>query len=240
MDCGGTSTSLPPNISLNMVSFEFIDNNIGVIRKRARSAPSYWGSPFADDEKKYHGRRRRRYISAGKLFIMLIQLSLLAGICLGIMRRHRWGSSTVESTTSSTNNNSTQSQAESTSETAKAKVNPSNSSPKKLQLDWSHCKEPLAKKDYFQLAEKKVEPLWLPAYPTALPMEPYSNLITALTGVQNGAKTYYRQSPALRRCHYKQSSAKVQSVTCEIVHRKYTNLSISMHDATFKFRGVCF
>ena len=208
-----------------MVSFELIDNNIGVIRQRARSAPSYWGSPFADDEKKYHGRRRRRYISAGKLFITIIQLSLLAAICLGIMRRHRWGSGVVKSTTS-TANNSTQYQAESTSETAKAKVNLSKSSPKKLQLDWSHCKEPLPKKDYFQLAEKKVEPLWLPAYPTALPMEPYSNLITALTGVQNGAKTYYRQSPALRRCHYKQSSAKVQSVTCEIVHRKYTNLSI--------------
>lgn len=223
-----------------MVSFELMDNNIGVIRNRARSAPSYWGSPFSDDEKKYHGRRRRRYISAGKLFITLIQFSLLAAICLGIMRRRRWGSSTVKSSTS-TANNSTQSKAESTAETAKSKVNPSKSSPKKLQLDWSHCNGPLAKKDYFQLAEKKVEPLWLPAYPTALPMEPYSNLITALTGVQNGAKTYYRQSPALRRCHYTHSSSKVQSVTCEIVHRKYTNLNnISMHDATFKNRKVCF
>ena len=84
--------------------------------------------------------------------------------------------------------------------------------------DWSGCA--VAKKPPSVVAER-VEPLWLPAYPTALPDKGYAAFLEALTGVPQAAKSYYRSSPKLRRCHYKGSDAKVQGITCEIVHRAY-------------------
>jgi hypothetical protein len=69
-------------------------------------------------------------------------------------------------------------------------------------------------------AVRKVEPLWLPAYPTSLPAVPYADLVTALTGVSNGAKNYYRGSKGLKRCHNLKSENNVQAITCEIVHRE--------------------
>jgi len=81
--------------------------------------------------------------------------------------------------------------------------------------DWSGCA--VAKKPPIVVAER-VEPLWLPAYPTALPDKGYAAFLEALTGVPQAAKSYYRSSPKLRRCHYKGSDAKVQGITCEIVH----------------------
>ncbi|KAL3817564.1 hypothetical protein ACHAXA_010583 [Cyclostephanos tholiformis] len=71
---------------------------------------------------------------------------------------------------------------------------------------------------------KGVEPLWLPAYPTSLPNRPYADLIAALTGVANGARSYYRSSKTLRRCHDVVrgggggSDNDVRAITCETVH----------------------
>ena len=88
--------------------------------------------------------------------------------------------------------------------------------------DWSHCLDihsPSNSRSNVQVkVYERVEPLWLPAYPTSLPAVPYSDLITALTGIKNGAKSYYRSSPSLKRCHGTKSY--VDAVTCEIVHRE--------------------
>jgi hypothetical protein len=86
--------------------------------------------------------------------------------------------------------------------------------------DWSHCIDNPPQPRLYVEVDTKVEPLWLPAYPTSLPAIPFGDLITALTGVKNGAKNYYRSSPALKRCHNTKSNSNVQAVTCEIVHRK--------------------
>jgi hypothetical protein len=85
--------------------------------------------------------------------------------------------------------------------------------------DWSHCTEGRPPKNPIDV-DRKVEPLWLPAYPTALPAAPWAGLITALTGVHNGAKSFYNKSKSLKRCHNVKSDTNVQAITCENVHRK--------------------
>lgn len=87
--------------------------------------------------------------------------------------------------------------------------------------DWSHCIDILPQPSFNKKEDKRVEPLWIAAYPTSLPAKPYADVITALTGVKNGAKSYYRSSPTLKRCHGTSSNTNIQAVTCEIVHRKY-------------------
>jgi hypothetical protein len=86
--------------------------------------------------------------------------------------------------------------------------------------DWGHCPvEPPPPKT--TTSGKKVEPLWMPTYPTSIPIRPYADLITGMTGVANGAKSYYRSTKTLKRCHDKNGNgASVQAITCEIVHRE--------------------
>jgi hypothetical protein len=96
--------------------------------------------------------------------------------------------------------------------------------------DWSRCIEPRPPKSRRD-AVRKVEPLWLPAYPTALLAAPYADLIAALTGVSNGAKNYYRGSKGLKRCHNVKSENNVQAVTCEIVHRKSVLLRVCLMES---------
>jgi len=229
-----------------MVTFEFIDGNIGVIRnraspskisqKRGATSPSppmspSWGVAADNDiqgspSKKYHGRRRGRRItiSAGKLFLYMIMIALLVAICTGIMR-HR--SQYTVPTANNNNTNTIESQQVETKgdvqqEEAKAISTTSRKldSIQPLKLDWSHCKTKPPTQKAKPTIDKKVEPLWLPAYPTSIPMLHYSELVEALTGVENGHKTYYRTSPTLKRCHILNRDVKVGAVTCESVHRK--------------------
>ena len=224
-----------------MVTFEFIDGNIGVIRNRASpsktsqkrgvthpSSPPMspsWGVAADNDiqsspSKKYHGRRGRRIsISAGKLFLYMIVISLFVAICTGIMR-HR---SQYTVPTANNNTNTTESQQVETKVEAKeATTSRKLDSIQPLKLDWSHCKTKPPTQKAKPTIDKKVEPLWLPAYPTSIPMLHYSELVEALTGVENGHKTYYRTSPTLKRCHILGRDVKVGAVTCESVHRKYS------------------
>ena len=230
-----------------MVSLELFDNNnIAVIRNRVRTSLRNGTSDALNggakaknnnnniDTKKYHGKKRRRPISAGKLGMFIVLISLTAAVYLGVMRhRGRFVSSSL-----STNSTSTTAEAKpepqkvgsidlkreaetkrDTSQKVKEKKPTSSSSPQKI--DWSQCtKKPPVQKPRITYAMKKVNPLWLPAYPTSIPSQPYSDLIKMLTGIDNGAKTYYRTSPSLKRCHYVNSNANIHSVTCEIVHRK--------------------
>ena len=223
-----------------MVTFEFIDGNIGVIRNRAlpsktsqkRGVSSYpsppmspsWGVAADNDaqsspSKKYHGRRRggRISISAGKLFLYMIVVSLLVAICTGITR-HR---SQYTVPTANNNTNTTESQqVEINVEAKEATTSRKLDAIQPLKLDWSHCKSKPPTQKPKPTIDKKVEPLWLPAYPTSIPMLHYSELVEALTGVENGHKTYYRTSPTLKRCHILNRDVKVGAVTCESVHRK--------------------
>jgi len=235
-----------------MVTFEFIDGNIGVIRNRASPSktsqkrgvtypsppmsPS-WGVAADNDacqgspSKKYHGRRRGRRIpiSAGKLFLYMIIVYLIVAICTGIMRYR----SQYTMPTANNNTNTTESQQVETkvkaSEEAKAAATTSRKldAIQPLKLDWSHCKTKPPTQKAKPTIDKKIEPLWLPAYPTSIPMLHYSELVEQLTGVENGHKTYYRTSPTLKRCHILNRDVKVGAVTCESVHRKY-NLEISV------------
>ncbi|KAL7520336.1 hypothetical protein ACHAWX_005060 [Stephanocyclus meneghinianus] len=66
----------------------------------------------------------------------------------------------------------------------------------------------------------KVEPLWLPAYPTSLPGKNggiYSGFLSKLTGIDAAARNYYRSSKTLKRCHSLNNPSNI-GVTCEIVH----------------------
>ncbi|KAL3779692.1 hypothetical protein HJC23_010560 [Cyclotella cryptica] len=66
----------------------------------------------------------------------------------------------------------------------------------------------------------KVEPLWLPAYPTSLPGKNggiYSDFLSRVTGIDNAARNYYRSSKTLKRCHSLNNPSNI-GVTCEIVH----------------------
>jgi len=235
-----------------MVTFEFIDGNIGVIRNRASPSKSSqkrgvahpssppmspsWGVAADNNDtiqgspsKKYHGRRRGRRISisAGKLFLYMIMISLLVATCTGIMR-HR-SQYTVPTANNNTNTTVTESkQVETKVEEAKeATTSRKLDAIQPLKLDWSHCKTKPPTQKPKPTIDKKVEPLWLPAYPTSIPMLHYSELVEQLTGVENGHKTYYRTSPTLKRCHILNRDVKVGAVTCESVHRKY-NLKLSV------------
>lgn len=83
-------------------------------------------------------------------------------------------------------------------------------------IDFSQCGDPLPKISASE-ATRRIEPLWLPTYPTSLP-ECYSAFLTELTGLPAAAKNYYRQSKSLRRCHVKNNQLNLDSVTCEVVH----------------------
>ena len=91
--------------------------------------------------------------------------------------------------------------------------------------DWSQCttnaRKAAVKFERSKLdTTDKVEPLWLPAYPTSLPGKNsaiYSNLLRAITGIESASRNYYRSSKKLKRCHYIDNPSDV-GVTCEIVH----------------------
>lgn len=89
--------------------------------------------------------------------------------------------------------------------------------------DWSHCNN-IVKTTYqisnSKIDKVKVEPLWLPAYPTSLPGDKgdiYSQFLTVLTGLDTAFRNYYRQSKTLKRCHSLNDDS-IIGVTCEIVH----------------------
>ena len=194
-----------------MVSFKLIDNesnNAAFMRSRHRVKNYVYTFHSDDDNKsadgKYHGKVRRRRITVGKLFIMIVLVSLISAFYLRAID-HRHGSSASVSQPNPKANND--------------EITQSNSNDVATKKDWSNCaKAPLQPK-LKNKVDKKVEPLWLPAYPTSLPIEQYAKFIATLTGIRDGAKTYYRQSPSLKRCHYKNSNDFVQAVTCESVHR---------------------
>ena len=88
------------------------------------------------------------------------------------------------------------------------------------QNDWSNCLQPqhnTTHPDVGPRGKKLNNPLWLPAYPTSLPVG-YSNFLTALTGLSSASKNYYRQSKTLKRCHSLNVKSGFDGVTCEIVH----------------------
>lgn len=83
-------------------------------------------------------------------------------------------------------------------------------------IDFTQCGDQLPKISASE-PTRRIEPLWLPNYPTSLPGS-YSAFLTELTGLPAAAKNYYRQSRSLRRCHVKNNQPNLDSVTCEIVH----------------------
>eukprot|EP00956_Cyclotella_meneghiniana_P034948 scaffold109781_cov92-Cyclotella_meneghiniana.AAC.5 len=98
---------------------------------------------------------------------------------------------------------------------------PEKSSAVVLKRNLSQCMahEYKAHKPKPELADK-VEPLWLPAYPTSLPGRNgaiYSSFLSTLTGIESASRNYYRSSKKLKRCHYLDNANDI-GVTCEIVH----------------------
>ena len=173
-----------------------------VIRNRLRVETGEGDVNMAPE---YHGSEGRHARSAhpGKIITTVVVLSFFFAGCMGTIRRRP-----------------SLPPASPMQEARTANISPP---PKK---DWSHCSiEPRPPKSRTNPIDK-VEPLWLPAYPTALPAVPYADLVTALTGVSNGAKNYYRGSKNLKRCHNVKSENNVQAVTCEIVHRESVLLRV--------------
>jgi hypothetical protein len=57
------------------------------------------------------------------------------------------------------------------------------------------------------------KPFWVPTYPASVPTSAFRDLVTAMTGLQQGGKSYYAQSRSLRKCQ-----GVDETVTCDIVH----------------------
>lgn len=182
-----------------MPRFELIDNTSGiaVMRSRVRVKVSDFISDNTsdDDGKKRH--KKARSARAAILLAVMIPLSVAALLYLRRMRSKHGGNSKTLSIS--------------------IKAVEEVASPTK---DWSHCKdEPPKIEDKIDHIDKRIEPMWLPAYPTSLPGS-YSNFLDALTAVPKAAKNYYRVSKGLKRCHDRAGKEMIDAVTCEIVHRK--------------------
>jgi len=212
--------------------FESIGNNITVLlpqdndngtamrRNRARGDDNQVPDHSGGDSSKYHGNKRsKKYTrtgAGGKLFLFAVILSFSMAIYVGIVKRQH--NSTFDAVPEIGGDKI----ASTGSKPEDAEIPSMREEPKVNKIvptrDWSHCiKNPPSPKETTPV-ESKLEPMWLPAYPTSLPIQGYQDLIATLTGVQKAAKSYYRSSPNLKRCHHKNGEDKIQAVTCEIVH----------------------
>lgn len=99
------------------------------------------------------------------------------------------------------------------------------SSSVEVNKNWSTCNKQsdvaaIKPIDNPRQSNGKLEPLWLPAYPTSLPGKNggiYSVFLGKLTGIDAAARNYYRSSKALKRCHTLNNPDSI-GITCEIVH----------------------
>eukprot|EP00978_Attheya_sp_CCMP212_P001409 scaffold2972_cov48-Attheya_sp.AAC.3 len=57
------------------------------------------------------------------------------------------------------------------------------------------------------------KPFWVPTYPASVPTSAFRDLVTTMTGLQQGGKSYYALSRSLRKCQ-----GIDETVTCDIVH----------------------
>ena len=159
---------------------------------------------------KNHAKRGHHLLSCGKFILLTCCLSLLGLLILAISDIDPEPSKFVRSLFGTSVTTSTKS---------------SSFVPAAPRRDWSQCttdghEVPAKYKSPKLDAIDKVEPLWLPAYPTSLPGKNsviYSNLLRAMTGIESASRNYYRSSKKLKRCHYLNTPSDV-GVTCEIVH----------------------
>ncbi|KAL7530513.1 hypothetical protein ACHAWF_003408 [Thalassiosira exigua] len=216
--------------------YELIDNNIAVLRSRGR--PKHDDDvDHSEDEKKYHGGKngKRNAPVMGKILPVMLVL-LLVCVYLTLSTKKTTGQQSTPTQISDVrhdNGNLSQPEAKESSN-GKGEASPpgieqkkaTNTDPEPKTVvavsaptkDYSHCTNDPPKPKENVFVDKKVEPLWLPAYPTSLPPASYAAFLEALTGVPKAAKSYYRSSPSLKRCHHVNSDFKVDAVTCEIVH----------------------
>mmetsp|Transcript_39635 Transcript_39635/g.71379 ORF Transcript_39635/g.71379 Transcript_39635/m.71379 type:complete len:420 (-) Transcript_39635:270-1529(-) len=199
--------------------YELIDNGIAVMRNRVRVKNIDDADHPDEDSGKYHGskgRKNARSLSGGKMFLMAVLTSLTAAFCLGTVRRRHKSTRAVPDTDNATLLEPKAKVLDTGITTeSERKVGAENLS---APRDLSHCIEnpPQPKSKIF--VDTKIEPLWLPAYPSSLPIKGYADFVSALTGVPKAAKSYYRSSPGVSRCHNPRSNYNIQAVTCEIVH----------------------
>lgn len=162
------------------------------------------GSHVSDD--KMHANGRRQLLSCGRFILITCLLSLLGLLLLAISGIDSTPSDFVDSRLGSSPI------ASSLSSVATKK-------------DWSQCTQHNEQKTFPKQLPKlekrdKVEPLWLPAYPTSLPGRSgsiYSSFLSALTGIDSASRNYYRSSKKLKRCHYL-NNPNDTCISCEIVH----------------------
>ena len=151
------------------------------------------------------GGRRQKQSTVGRIFLRFLLLCLCIAIYTGTLKRQR-----KQVTLAHNNTNGDEQIIKASSKEAVTSQ----------QKDWSHCLEtqPNPKSTAEQAPHDKVKnPLWLPAYPTSLP-EGYANFLAELTGISSAAKSYYRSSKTLKRCHNLNLKSGFDGVTCEIVH----------------------
>ncbi|KAL9180986.1 hypothetical protein ACHAXT_009791 [Thalassiosira profunda] len=167
------------------------------IRKRAH-APSEGGERAVPRDGAFNRSSRKNprvAPSIGRMLLIGLTSAFLAAIYLGVGGRGHHHSAAISESASS----------------AQQQV-------AKQPKDWSHCEDsPPAPSNASPAADKKLEPLWLPTYPTSLPAI-YEPFLKVLTGIPTAAKNYYRQSKSLRRCHQKNANALIDGISCEIVH----------------------
>ena len=222
--------------------FEFVGgvNSIAVMhRRRVKDDDSIFKSDDDDENstdgksKGVKGHTHPRSNARRKLFIaILLAINLVAlKTVYSVLTKKRPNESPSEAASSSNNitvsasaEGAKSSVVEAAPEPAtKVTANVENAKPAAsiTTEDWSqYCPKHPPKAQAKNTIEKRIEPLWLPNYPSALPSLQFAEFADTLTGVPKAAKNYYRQSPSLKRCHYKHSNFKIDGVTCEIVHRK--------------------
>lgn len=186
------------------------DEEESMMRKRApkhttNAITEAHGAPD-DNEDKGHAKERRLIMSCGKFVLLTCLFSLLGLLLLAI--------SGIDPTPFNIRSNLV------------------NSSKNKSSLDaapvskrnWSRCTTNEHKYPNIKLPKQessdKVEPLWLPAYPTSLPGKNgaiYAKFLTDLTGIDSASRNYYRVNKRLKRCHFLNDPNDI-GVTCEIVH----------------------
>lgn len=187
---------------------EFIDHNIAAMRSRAKGAGDPGERPpgRADGESEQRPKRRKHARSLARRAAAVVGTAALvaATVAWHPGRQHQKSDDAVAS-------------AADASVGVAALESVDVAPPPEVTKDWSQCAvapQPAV------VVEEKAEPLWLPTYPTSLPTKGYADFLEALTGVPKAAKSYYRSSPSVKRCHHPGSADKVQGITCDVVHRE--------------------
>jgi len=150
--------------------------------------------------------KRSRFSTFRKIFLIVLLMSLLSIVHL------RTGS--VQEIKSDFESDAT------TSSIATALVAQKSEEDIKISKNWSYCNDhPPQPNSPTQTNDSRIDPLWLPTYPTSLPGA-YPTFLSALTGIASPAKNYYRSSKMLKRCHstHPNDIDKIFGVTCETVH----------------------